>query len=323
MALQEACPSDTESEEDLEAALELSLGGCVADSDDETTTNGAEPVNAPPLKRATLLPLGVSQATVHDGKEFDWPEEVRLCVAGFLPWQELVHNTRLSSAWRALEQEDAIWQVYFNAVWPRLARRKVAENEKSLAWRELFRIRWAEARRNEDAIEEDWLDFNAAQDLTAKPQPAHPQSLKTDTCHAIRRYKEDLLRLHGIIVPAVPDPEKSCIPNCRYRRVPTDGDVFVCLKCGKEHICQRGIACEGSLATSEDCFLVCPVSGHCYVKPDNHVAEEAADTVTNDWDPDLSISQQHGRWFEQGYYMSEDQARHFFRSESRSLSCCC
>lgn len=319
MALQEACQSDTESEEDLEAALELSLGGCIADSDDETTAERAE---APPLKRAALKPLGASKVSVTDGKEFEWPEEVRLCVAGFLPWQELVHNTRLSSAWRALEQGDAIWQVYFAVVWPRLARRKVAETEKSLAWRGLFRIRWAEATRNEDAIEEDWLDFNAAQDMTAKPQPAHSQSLKSDASHAIRRYKEDLLRLYGITVPAAPDQEKSCIPSCRFRRVPTDGDVFVCERCGKEHICQRGVPCEGSLTTSEDCFLVCPVSGHCYVKPDNDVAEEAADVVTNDWDPDLSMSQQHGRWFEQGYNMSEDQARHFFRSESRSLSCC-
>lgn len=320
MALDNSSASDSESE-DLEAALELSLGGCVADSDEETSAGSADHANAPPLKRVALWGASEASAIV---VSMDWPEEVRLCVAGFMPWQEFVRNTRLCSAWRQLGQEDAIWEVYFCVEWPRLARRKVAEHEKNLAWRALFRSRWAEASRNEDAIEEDWLDFNAAQDLVAKPQPAYPQILKSDVHHAIQRYKEDLKRLHGIQVPSVPDPEKTCLPKCRYHRVPTHNEVFVCEKCGNEHICsqERGVACEGSIATADDCFLVCPVSGRCFPKPADHIAEEPPEAlVAHDWDPDLSMSQQHGRWFEQGYNMSEDQAKYFFR-EGRRRSCC-
>jgi len=251
-----------------------------------------------------------------------WPIEVRLCVATFLPWRELVRDSTLCRAWRSLERQDLLWQAYFGITWPRLARRKAARvaalNEPP--WRVLFRERWAEANRSEDALEEDWLDFGAAQDLVeTRPLP------ESGVQCAVRRCKEDLLRLYSISVPAIANPSHVCSPGCRFHRVPWAGDVFLCEMGGGVHMCDPGVPCDWAVQSHEDAFLVCPVSGRCFPKTTDAADEVAEAGPTNDWDPDLSAAQQVGVWFEQGYSMSEDQARDFFGNDgqaaNRSLSC--
>eukprot|EP00439_Symbiodinium_sp_Y106_P075469 s3129_g14.t7 len=243
-----------------------------------------------------------------------WPVEVRLCVASFLPWTELVADSCLCHSWRILEMEDTLWQVYFASIWPRMARRKkAAADDQGLPWRALFRAQWSKGgNRQEDALEEDWLDFSAAQGLEARvasqrpPVLAWPEKLQ----RATQRCREDLQR-QNVKVPAEPDASHTCTQHCRFHPLLLeDADAFLCEESGALHVCEN-VPCSCCVASSEG-FLVCPVSGRCFPK-NSTVNEEMMDApVSYDWDPDLSAAQQVGRWFEQGYFMSEEQALKVF-----------
>jgi len=243
-----------------------------------------------------------------------WPLEVRLCVASFLPWTELVADSCLCHSWRVLEMEDTLWQVYFASTWPRMARRKkAAADDQGLPWRALFRAQWSKGgNRQEDALEEDWLDFSAAQGLEARvasqrlPVLAWPEKLQ----RAIQRCREDLQR-RNVKVPAEPDASHTCTQHCRFHPLLfEDADAFLCEESGALHVCEN-VPCSCCVASSEG-FLVCPVSGRCFPK-NSTVNEETMDApVSYDCDPDLSAAQQVGRWFEQGYFMTEEQALAIF-----------
>jgi len=262
-----------------------------------------------------------------------WPIEVRLCIASCLVWQEFVVFSRLCWAWRRLDRHDALWQVYFHHVWPRLARRRDAHSQRGLPWRTYFRTRWAEANRSEDALEEDWLDFSAAQDLTHRLEDVSGAvgcaDLSQDEHHrlqlnlALRRCVEDL-QVHGIRVPVEPDHAHLCSAQCRFHRLLEGQDAFVCETSGLTHSCRFGVPCDLCVLSNDDHFLVCPVSGRCFVRT-NDATGEAAQAATaeaaNDWDPGLSMTQQFGRWFEQGYSMTEEQARDFFDGEGEAYEC--
>jgi hypothetical protein len=199
----------------------------------------------------------------------------------------------------------------------------------------LFRQRWAQGYRNEDAEEEHWKDLNAALDLCTGPKAkviVKSLSEEQQVQHAVRRFKEDRLRLHGVAVPpsaSEPGGKERCARECKYRAVPIDGELalrlFVCERCADVHICRPRTPCEGAMLSSDSAYLVCSVSGLCCVNH-NRIEEEAdVAVVVNDWDPELSVSQQHGRWFEQGYFMSEEQADEFFGDrdcrKARSSGC--
>jgi len=294
-----------------------------------------------PAKRQACSPLPaltVSSAQAALGYRLvHWPVEVRLCIATFLGWLELMDYSLLCRAWRVLELEDALWQEYFIVAWPRLARRREAGTQGVLPWRALFRARWERGNCGEDALEEDWLDFNAAQGLAATV--ANERRLPTSTSHetsfdtlqrAMRRCREDLRR-QGIEVPEVADPEHVCGKRCRFHRLllDSDEDAFLCEVSGALHQCKEGVPCPNWVSDAEECFMVCPISGRCCPR-NNTVNEEAPDAV-HDWDPELNPAQQAGRWFEQGYSMSEEQARDFFgqagdggggsRRQKRQLLC--
>jgi len=258
-----------------------------------------------------------------------WPLEVRLCIAGFLAWRELVADALLCRSWHKLEAEDALWQVYFRSVWPRLARRKDARTDSRSPWRVLFRARWGQSGRAEDALEEDWLDFNAAQDLQAADAKLLGTSVVSSIRHkanadeelqqALRRCME-ALKAKGVNVPSEQDKQHSCTSCCRYHRLPVKGDVFVCQVSGKIHRCSSCVPCHECVLSIDEAFLVCPASGRCFQKTSD-ASEEAAEAASaNDWDPELSMTQQFGRWFEQGYFMSEEQAKDFFGMRSRGSS---
>lgn len=244
-------------------------------------------------------------------KPYQMPDsmEVRLCVASFLLWSELVTHSLLCKSWRVLELEDTLWQVYFSTTWPRLARRREAESGGfSQPWRVLFRAQWTRGNHTEDAVEEDWLDFNAAQRLRMPSMDAST-SCNLELKEAIRQCREDLLH-KGLRVPLETDPEHICSSTCRLHRLNLDDcDAFLCETSGALHQCIQNVPCASCVASPDGCFLVCPVSGRCFPK-NNTVNEEVQNDAppNNDWDPELSAAQQVGRWFEQGYFMSEDQA---------------
>mmetsp|Transcript_30723 Transcript_30723/g.57533 ORF Transcript_30723/g.57533 Transcript_30723/m.57533 type:complete len:318 (+) Transcript_30723:86-1039(+) len=247
-----------------------------------------------------------------------WPVEVRLSIASFLPWAELVADSLLCRAWRVLELEDSLWQVYFASTWPRMSRRKKASADPmGLPWRALFRAQWSSGSRQEDALEEDWLDFSAAQGMEYQPLAgactSAPSSHMEKVRHAIQQCREDLRR-QGVIVPAEVDASHVCTRHCRFRRLQVeDVDAFLCEATGALHQCQS-LPCSCCVASADD-FLVCPVSGRCF--PKNTTVNEEADVQTcHEWDPELSAAQQVGRWFEQGYSMSEEQALSFFDGQS-------
>ncbi|CAE7687497.1 unnamed protein product [Symbiodinium pilosum] len=252
-----------------------------------------------------------------------WSVEVRLCIASFLPWTELVADSLLCRSWRALEMEDTLWQAYFASTWPRMARRKKASADDRLPWRALFRAQWSTGNRREDALEEDWLDFSAAQGLfeEAKPSTSRswPRSLARNPPEKLRRSmqicREDLFRRQGLTVPAEPDTSHCCTKHCRFHRLQfEEADAFLCEASGALHVCES-VPCACCVASADD-FLVCPVSGRCFPK-NSTVNEEAADApISYEWDPGLSAAQQVGRWFEQGYFMSEEQALAFFDGRS-------
>lgn len=249
-----------------------------------------------------------------------WPLEVRLGIAAFLPWKELTSASSLCQAWHCMEREDVLWQVYFQVVWPRLARRRLAQSRGGLPWRILFQERWRRADRHEDHLEEDWLDFDAAQVLTKGPQrraPALPESnLATEVDRALSVCREELK------IPRSPATvgevlEHLCTDRCRFRKLPVEKcEAYVCEVSGALHRCLQEQPCDLSVV-SPDGFLVCPVSGRCWPKPTEGPEEAPDGAVSHDWDPSLSTGQQACRWIEQGYCMSEQEARFFF-GEQRS-----
>ncbi|CAE8606794.1 unnamed protein product [Polarella glacialis] len=295
-----------------------------------------------PLKRACLGLADRDSPKANTAHLMHWPVEVRLCIASFLPWKELMGDTLLCKSWKALDLQDALWKVFFISTWPRLARRREAGADGAVPWRALFRARWARADRKEDSLEEDWLDFSAAQGLEACRGPrdetrrAAPvlaiqeasakRAAAAELERAVRRCREELMRSQGLQVPVEADAQHQCRhvePGCRFHRLGIDAhgsglDCFLCEVSGTLHMC-KSVPCGCCVRSADGCFLVCPVSGRCFPK-DNSVNEEAdesgrllgAEVTSHNWDPELSAAQQIGRWFEQGYSMSEDQAHDFF-----------
>ncbi|CAK9020319.1 unnamed protein product [Durusdinium trenchii] len=252
------------------------------------------------------------------GELVRWPLEVRLGVASFLLWSELVAYSLLCRAWRLLELEDTLWQVYFSTTWPRLAQRwEAIFGDFSQPWRVLFRAQWARGNHTEDALEEDWLDFNAVQKL--KPPPDALSTFESNLQQAICDCRKDLFQ-QGLRVPIQADAQHTCNSNCRLHRLNFEnGDMFLCEASGNLHQCLQNIPCAGCVASPDDCFLVCPVSGRCFPKSST-VNEEGPDT-RHEWDPELSAAQQVGRWFEQGYFMSDEQAAASFGGRRSKRHC--
>lgn len=310
------CPSDAEEASDSE-------------EEEDFLSQLVETLAAPPAKKLRIA--SAEEGTVVAPAE--WPLEVKLAVATFLPWRELPRAARISQGWRSLEQSDALWKEYFKIQWPRLFRRKAAVySHGGVPWRTLFRKRWAEPDRSEDAEQEHWNDFSAALDLwkssgsTAKSLLESPEkelSEEQQIEHALKRFKDDLLRLRGVSVPSFSvelGASNACSRGtCRHRNVPIagklDGCLFVCECCANLHICRPREPCEGSVLTGQNEFLVCTVSGRCFDPSRLCWAEDVlpeAAVVEHNWDPELSSAQQHARWFEQGYDMDEEQADDFF-----------
>lgn len=228
--------------------------------------------------------------------------------------------SRVSSSWKSLDVENILWCSYFHAVWPRLGRRWDVAEDRRVPWRKLFRERWSTARRKEDALEEDWLDFDAAQDLVDHGA-AGPTLEELNLQVALQQFRQQVLESKGVFVPNEPDPTHRCQHSqCRLHRIPEAGcEAFVCEESGALHVCRRGVACEGSLVSEDDGFHVCPISGHTVLKS---AFVEEGETEEQGWDPELSMSAQIGRWFEQGYGMSEEQADDFFGARQCSQRCC-
>lgn len=240
-----------------------------------------------------------------------WPMEVRLLVASFLPWREVVARSLLCRAWRRLELEDMLWKDLFCQTWPRLLRRQQVTS--SQPWRAHFRARWAAKARCEDAVEEDWLDFLAASD----PVSEEGAAVARETAPA--RLNEALKRCREALQLQDPDgPGHSCTKRCRYQKLGIEGyDAFMCEDSGALHECRPDLPCEFCVATADESFLVCPVSGRCFQKLQD-IDEEAlgaADATTailHAHDAELGAAQHFESWFEQGYSLSEDQAKDFF-----------
>lgn len=287
----------------------------------------------PPAKRLCAAHEVATAAGISPGVS-DWPVEVKSAIASFLPWRELPRWARISQSWRLLENSDTVWKEYFRIEWPRLFHRRTAAHPHGgVQWGVLFRKRWAEPNRHEDAEQEDWNDFTAALDLW-KGSGSLEQGLSKGSVDsalpeerqihfAVIRFKEDHLRLHGVSVPALPlerGAAKHCAQRrtkCRHRPVPIagklDGCIFVCECCAEVHVCRPMVPCEGAEVSGNNEFLVCPVSGICsdpvHILP---IVQEEGAEAAHDWDPNLSSAQQHGRWFEQGYFMDDDEADEFF-----------
>lgn len=251
-----------------------------------------------------------------------WPLEVRLCIATFLPWTEVVTGSPLCRIWRNVELQDALWKGYFCSTWPRLAQRQSDLRLGPTAWRALFRARWASKSRNEDALEEDWLDFRAAQG----PAPLTGQSISScrssaasaELRLALKRCREDLEE-QGRQVPQEVVAEHYCTKRCRYHKLGIDAyDAFMCEASGALHECRAEAPCDFCVATTDESFLVCPVSGRCFSKPSDdceEVPDAAAANPAQAWELELGAAHS---WFEQGYSMSEDQARDYFGGEQIS-----
>lgn len=313
--------------------------GDSSDSEDEAFLSQlAQALATPSPKRPCLVraaPDSEAGPASTQGGAFgpaDWPIEVKSAVAAFLPWRELPRGARISQSWRVLERSDPLWKEFFRIQWPRSFHRKAAAHPQGgVPWRALFRQRWAEPNRNEDAEEEDWNDFSAALDLWKDSGPldrslAMQPLVKTlseeqQVRHAVNRFKEDRLRLHSIDVPAAPIERGAAAHcaqqhlKCRHQPVPIDGKLdgclFVCERCADVHICRPLVPCDGAVLSGNNEHFVCTVSGNC---SDSGIREDrGGDSVAvHDWDPDLSASQQHARWFEQGYFMDEEQADDYF-----------
>lgn len=333
--------TDAFDEEEADPMPSPSEGGDASDSDEEAfLCQLAQSLAGPPAKpcddsaAAEDLVTTPSSLDVVPGPA-DWPMEVKSAVAAFLPWRELSRHIKISHGWRSLELSEALWKEYFRIQWPRLFHRKAAAHPKDgLPWRALFRQRWAEPDRHEDALKEDWNDFSAAWDLwkgsSLKTSVANGSSQKSlpeeqQIQHAIQRFKDDHLRLHGRKVPSSPSEPgaaEQCTREgkCRHLPVPIpgklDGLLFVCERCADVHLCRLTGACDGAVLSDNNEFLVCTVSGRCSDpgRALDITTEDCAEggAAYNEWDPELSAAQQHARWFEQGYFMSEEQADEYF-----------
>lgn len=248
-----------------------------------------------------------------------WPLEVRLCIASFLVWHELVRKSSMCRAWQQIERENAVWQEFFQATWPRLARRWDSGEKKGMKWRSLFRSRWSDDARVEDALEEDWLDFDAASGVGSlatreRARQTAALDMERQLANALRRCLDDLSS-HGVRVPSEPDLTHICARTCRFHRLLVNIDVFVCEISGVVHRCTTGTSgrpCDICVLHQDECYMVCPASGRCFPRTIDVGEELAERDAANDWDPSLSATQQFTRWFEQGYSMSEEQAREFF-----------
>mmetsp|Transcript_35810 Transcript_35810/g.83296 ORF Transcript_35810/g.83296 Transcript_35810/m.83296 type:complete len:349 (-) Transcript_35810:166-1212(-) len=324
--------AEDEEEEELLAALEESLEELLEDSQEgaagalvgqATSFESTAPSMGTQIKAARTAgalpwPLAVPPSKDLGYGLVCWPVEVRIGVASFLPWQELIKDSILCQSWYLLEKEDVLWQVYFQNTWPRFSRRREAHQEGNLPWRSLFRNRWAKNTHAEDALEEDWLDFSAAQDLLSdnavskSRSPTVPGPSASELQHALRRCREDLLRTRGIVVPTEASENHVCSRQCRFHRVAVAGDVFLCESSGGLHRCRDGQPCDLCVSNDDDCYLVCPVSGRCFYQLKADVEAEHQAPEMPAWDPELSMTEQYGRWFEQGYFMSEEQARALF-----------
>lgn len=249
-----------------------------------------------------------------------WPVEVRFCVASFISWREFVATSLMCLVWRGMELQDALWQLHFGNVWPRVSRRRMANQGSGLPWRALFRAHWVAGSRTEDPSEEDWLDFDAALDLEAgASSPVRNEestaAAQQELQDALRVCKKELLETQGIQVPSEVDEGHVCGSSCTYHRLPIAKDIFVCESSSAVHRCRQREPCLTCVRSDDDCFLVCPASGRCFLKP---IAFEAEDetaegcAATDCWDLELGPTAQHSQWFEQGYNMSEDQAQASF-----------
>jgi len=309
------------------------------DSDeDQFLSQLAQALAGPPTKRPCVVRSMPELAADHSRGialgPADWPVEVKSAVASFLPWRELPRAARISQGWRVLERSDALWKEYFRIQWPRFFhRKKAAHPQGGVPWRALFRQRWAEPNRDEDAEQEDWNDFSAALDLwkgSPKSMPKDKKSISEEQLiqFAVMRFKEDALRLRSLKVPVSPLERGALEHKCRHRPVPIagklDGCLFVCELCADVHVCRPMVPCDGSVLNSNNLFLVCTVSGRCVdsgrtlTQPSR--PEDGVDVAENHWDPELSAAQQHGRWFEQGYSMDEETADDFFDNGSGRAS---
>lgn len=301
------------------------------DSDDESSYHNEELLAAlqssllasepaPKHPRRTLAPIEAS-SVAFDLTVSGWPSEVRLCVATFLPWQEVVAGSLLSRSWRSVECQDVLWKSFFCCAWPRLAQRQLTATAGASPWRALFRARWLSKHRDEDALEEDWLDFCAAQDLgpswkcsTLSTGGGSSLRLAAIELHeAVKRCREELDG-RGCSVPSEVQ-DHHCTKRCRYHRLGVEGyDAFLCEASGALHTCRPDEPCDFCVATADESFLVCPVSGRCFEKPHEPCEEalESAAAQAQAWDLELGVAHQFDSWFEQGYSMSEDQAKDFF-----------
>jgi len=260
-----------------------------------------------------------------------FPPEVRLCVATFLPWQEVVAGSLLSRSWRSLELQDVLWKSYFCRCWPRLAQRQLGTAGPS-PWRALFKARWASKHRHEDALEEDWLDFRAAQDLTPNRCRFASPSTSTGTHRslivsaaelreALKRCREEL-EVRGCCVPQEVVGH-ACSAACRFHRLETSFDAYLCEGSGALHACRPDEPCDFCVPTADESFLVCPVSGRCFEKP-HEPCEEAMESViaqqAQAWDLEHGSTQLFESWFEAGYSMTEEQAKDYFGLERASAT---
>jgi len=247
-----------------------------------------------------------------------WPAEIRLGVAGFLPWRELVlAQSRLCRAWQYLEQDVTLWWPHFRVTWPRHSIRQAERVKGPQDWRQLFRTRWLRGDRDGDATHEDWLDLYAAQEVVRSREggplggdvPAGVSDQR-DVRKALERCRAEVLRAHGVDVPAEADGRHVCTKHCRFHKLPDCGDTFVCESSGVLHRCGRTEPCHICIVAPDNGSLVCPVSGKSYELL-NYINEAVPDEV-DVWDPAIGESEQMARWFEQGYNMSEEQALDFF-----------
>lgn len=249
-----------------------------------------------------------------------WPVEIRRGIATYLAWHEVLLAALLCRAWRSLEQDVTLWWAHFVLMWPKHAARQVERVKGPQDWRLLFRTRWRRGHRDGDATQEDWLDFYAAREASAgnsgrrSAEQAAAAAAATEREArllqlALEQCRGEVLKSCGVAVPLEPDPRHTCSSRCRFHKLPDSGDAFVCEASGVLHQCRRGEACQMCVVSVDECFLVCPASGMSYERL-NYI-NEVPDEV-DVWDPAIGESEQLARWFEQGYGMSEEQARQFF-----------
>lgn len=258
-----------------------------------------------------------------------WAPDLMLRVSQFFTWKQFVRLSVLCRSLKMLELQESSWQLFFQMAWPRLAKRRLVT--KDVPWRALFQAQWLYGGCEGDEHEENWLDCNAAHNLQLKikePERRHQTML------VAKRKAAELqqciyacsmaLKDKGIHVPAEADPDHICDKRCKFHRLmehasDVSDDCFLCETSGALHQCLEGIPCRHCVISADGCFDICIVSGRCFPRENMvHVEDERDPEPTYTWDPDLSEAQQVGRWFEQGYHMSEEDASDFFGDTSRN-----